>query len=208
MPHLWSLVASYGYAAVFVLLLIESIGIPAPGEGILIVTALFAARTHRLDIGDVVAIAAAGAFAGSSLGYWLGRGAGSPLLLRYGGYVGLTLARQRLGQYLFLRHGAKIVFLGRFVAFLRAFAGLLAGLNRMPLGRFLAFNALGAVAWTSAVGLGAYSFGHVFVHVSRPVGAGLLVLGLAALVAGFLYVRRREAELQKLADAALVAAGD
>jgi len=206
MPHLWSLVASYGYAAVFVLLLVESIGLPAPGEGVLIVTALFAARTHRLDIAAVIATAAAAAFLGTSLGYLVGRGAAMPLLLRYGNYAGLTPARQRLGQYLFLRHGAKIVFLGRFVAFLRAFAGLLAGLNRMPVGRFLAFNALGAVAWTSAIGLGAYSFGHVFVHVSRPVGAGLVVVGLAALVAGFLYVRRREADLQKLADAALVGA--
>ncbi|HEY1426770.1 MAG TPA: DedA family protein [Caulobacteraceae bacterium] len=205
MPHLWPIVASYGYAAVFVLLLVESIGLPAPGEGVLIVTALFAARTHRLDIAIVILTAAAGAFAGSSLGYLLGRAAGTRLLLRYGRYVGLNPARQRLGQYLFLRHGAKIVFLGRFIAFLRAFAGLLAGLNRMPLGRFLAFNALGAAAWTTTIGLGAYTFGHVFVHVSRPVGAALVVLGLLALVAALLYVRRREADLQKLADAALVA---
>jgi membrane protein DedA with SNARE-associated domain len=205
MPHLWPIVASYGYAAVFVLLLVESLGVPAPGEGVLIVTALFAARTHRLDIAVVIVIAATGAFTGSSLGYFVGRAAGRPLLLRYGRYVGLNAARQRLGQYLFLRHGAKIVFLGRFIAFLRAFAGLLAGLNHMPLGRFLAFNALGAATWTTAIGLGAYTFGHVFVHVSRPVGTVLVVLGLLALVAGLVYVRRREADLQKLADAALVA---
>ena len=203
MPHLWPLVATYGYAAVFVLLLIESIGIPAPGEGVLIVTALFAAKTHRLDIAVVILTGAAGAFTGSSLGYLLGRAAGTRLLLRYGRFVGLTPARLRLGQYLFLRHGAKIVFLGRFVAFLRAFAGLLAGLNRMPIVRFLVFNALGAAAWTTAIGLGVYTFGHVFVHVSRPLGAVLVVLGLVALVAGLVYVRRREADLQKRADAAL-----
>ena len=196
--------ASYGYAAVFGLLLIESIGIPAPGEGILVVTALFAARTHRLDITVVIATATAAAFVGSSLGYWLGRAAGMPLLARYGSYVGLTSARRRLGQYLFLRHGAKIVFLGRFVAFLRAFAGILAGLNRMPVARFLVFNALGAAAWTSAIGLGAYVFGRAFVHVSRPAGLMLGALGLAALLAGFLYIRRREADLQRLADAALI----
>ncbi len=79
----------------------------------------------------------------------------------------------------------------------------MAGLNRMPLARFLAFNALGAVAWTSAIGLGVYVFGRVFVHLSRPAGAVLVVLGLAVLVAGFLYVRRSEADLQRLADAAL-----
>jgi len=120
MPHLWPIVASYGYAAVFGVLLVESIGFPAPGEGILIVTALFAARTHGLDITLVFATAAIAAFVGSSFGYLLGQAAGRPLLARYGGYVGLTAARQRLGQYLFLRHGAKIVFFGRFVAILQA----------------------------------------------------------------------------------------
>src|SRR5579863_4170034 len=100
--HLSAVVASYGYAAVFGLLFIESVGVPAPGEGILIVTALFAARTHRLDIAVVIATASAGAFAGSCLGYLVGRAAGMPLLTRYGGYVGLGPARQRLGQYLFL----------------------------------------------------------------------------------------------------------
>jgi len=198
-----SIVASYGYAAVFALLLIESIGIPAPGEGVLIVTAIFAAETHRLDVAVVIETAAAAAFLGTSVGYWLGRAAGMPLLARYGGYVGLTAARRRLGQYLFLRHGAKIIFFGRFVTFFRTFAGLLAGLNRMPVGRFLVFNALGAAVWTSAIGLGAYLFGRAFVHVSRPVGLALVVLGLAALVTGFLYIRRREADLQRLADAAL-----
>ena len=203
MHHLSLIVASYGYAALFGLLLLESIGIPAPGEGILIATALFAARTHKLDITIVIATAIVAAFAGSSLGYLLGRAAGRPLLTRFGGYVGLNPARLRLGQYLFLRHGAKIVFLGRFIAFLRTFEGLLAGLNRMPLARFLVFNALGAAVWASALGLGAYLFGRAFVHVSRPTAAALVVLGLAALMAGVLYVRRREADLQRLADAAL-----
>jgi membrane protein DedA with SNARE-associated domain len=204
MGHLFSLVAGYGYVAVFGLIFIESIGIPVPGEGILIVTALFAARTHRLDIAWVIAAGSMAAFLGTTIGYLLGRSAGLELLERYGRYVGLTDARQRLGQYLFLRHGVKIVFLGRFVAFLRAFEGLLAGLNRMSLRRFLVANALGAVVWTAAIGLGAFVFGRAFVHLSRPLGVALLVAGGLGLVAAFLYVRHSEQALQKLADAALL----
>jgi membrane protein DedA with SNARE-associated domain len=202
--HLSALAASYGYAAVFGLIFAESVCIPVPGEGILIVAALFAARTHRLEIAGVIATAAVAAFLGTSVGYLLGRSAGLPLLARYGGYVGLSPARRRLGQYLFLRHGAKIILLGRFIAFLRAFEGILAGINRMPFRRFSLFNALGAIAWTSAFGLGAYFFGRAFVHLSRPIGVAALVLGALGLVAGFLYVRSQEEALQREADAAVL----
>jgi membrane protein DedA with SNARE-associated domain len=206
--HLSALVAVYGYAAVFGLLFIESFGIPAPGEGILVVTALFAAHTHRLSIVGVIATAALAAFLGTSLGYLVGRWAGLPLLERFGGYVGLSPARRRLGQYLFLRHGAKIVFFGRFIAFLRAFEGLLAGVNRMPWRRFALFNALGAVAWTTTFGLGAFAFGRSFAHLSRPVGLAALIVAAVGLIAAFFYVRSQEAALQREADAALLGRSD
>src|SRR3984957_4558557 len=195
--HLSALVAVYGYAAVFGLLFIESFGIPAPGEGILLVPPLSAAHTHRLSIVGVIATAALAAFLGTSLGYLVGRWAGLPLLERYGGYVGLSPARRRLGQYLFLRHGAKIIFFGRFIAFLRAFEGILAGVNHMPLRRFMVFNALGAVAWTTAFGLGAYVFGRAFVHLSRPIGLAALIVTALAVLATILYVRREEEVLQR-----------
>lgn len=203
MHQLIALVASYGYAVTFVLIFLESLGIPVPGEGILIATALFAARTQRLEIAVVVATAATAAFLGTSVGYLLGRSAGHALIQRFGGYVGLSPARQRLGQYLFLRHGAKIIFLGRFVTILRAFAGILAGANQMPARKFLLFNGLGAIVWTAAVALGAFYFGKAFVHLSRPVGLALLVLTGAALIAALIYARSQEAALQRAADAAL-----
>jgi len=202
--HLSALVAVYGYAAVFGLIFAESLGVPAPGEGILVVTALIAARTHRLDIAGVIATAAVAAFLGTSLGYLLGRAAGLPLLARYGGYIGLSPARQRLGQYLFLRHGAKIIFFGRFIAFLRAFEGILAGVNRMPWRRFFLFNALGAVAWTTSFGLCAYVFGRAFIHLSRPIGLAAVVLVGLGLVASIFWVRSQEEVLQREADAALL----
>ena len=208
MHHLTPLVAEYGYAAVFGLIFIECVGIPVPGESILVVTGLFVARTHRLDIAGVVATAAVAAFVGTSLGYLLGRSAGAPLVARYGGYVGLSPARLRLGQYLFLRHGAKIIFLGRFVAFLCAFEGILAGLNRMPLKKFMLFNALGALAWTSAFGLGAFFFGRAFVHLSRPVGLAAIIVTVLVLVATFFYARSQEETLQREADKALLKPGE
>lgn len=208
MHHLLALVASYGYAATFTLIFLESAGIPVPGEGILIAAALFAARTQRLDVAVVVATAAIAAFLGSNLGYLLGRSAGHALIQRYGGYVGLSPARQRLGQYLFLRHGAKIIFLGRFIAVLRAFAGILAGANQMPWRKFVLFNGLGAIVWTSAVALGAFYFGRAFVHLSRPLGVALLALTALGLVAAFLYARSQEATLQRAADAALLDAAE
>jgi membrane protein DedA with SNARE-associated domain len=206
--HLSALVAVYGYVAVFGLIFVESLGVPAPGEGILVVTALFAARTHRLEIAGVITTAAVAAFLGTSLGYLLGRSAGLALIERFGGYVGLSPARRRLGQYLFLRHGAKIVFFGRFIAFLRAFEGILAGANCMPLQRFMLFNFLGAIAWTSSFGLGAYLFGRAFVHLSRPIGVVAVVLAILASIAAILYVRGREEALQREADAALVGSHD
>jgi membrane protein DedA with SNARE-associated domain len=202
--HLSALAATYGYAAVFGLIFVESLGIPLPGEGILVVTALYAARTHRLSIAGDISTAAVAAFLGTSLGYLLGRSAGAPLLARFGGYVGLSPARRRLGEYLFLRHGAKIVFLGRFIAFLRAFEGILAGVNRMPLRRFMLFSAMGAVAWTTTFGLGAYIFGRAFVHLSRPIGLAAVVVVALATIAAIAYVRGKEEVLQRQADAALL----
>ena len=207
MHQLVALVASYGYAVTFALIFLESVGIPVPGEGILIATALFAARTQRLDIAVVVITAATAAFLGSNVGYLLGRSAGHALIRRFGGYVGLSPARQRLGQYLFIRHGAKIIFLGRFIAILRAFAGILAGANQMPWRKFVLFNGLGAIVWTAAIALGAFYFGKAFVHLSRPLGVALLVLTGFGLVAAFLYARSQEAALQRAADALLDPAG-
>jgi membrane protein DedA with SNARE-associated domain len=204
MHEFFPLVAAYGYAAVFALLLIESIGIPAPGEGILIATAVFAARTHSLDIALVIAIGSLAAFLGTGAGYLIGRGAGLPLITRYGRFVGLTPARQRLGQYLFMRHGGKIVFLGRFVAFFRAFEGLLAGVNQMSWRRFAVFNAVGAVTWTCAIGLAAYYFGRAFVHLNKPLGWALVALAVVGFVVGLFYIRQAERTLQREADAAIL----
>src|SRR5260370_1776147 len=109
---------------------------------------------------------------GDNIGYLIGRSIGVRLVVRYGRYVRLNEPRLKVGQYLFLRHGGKIVFFGRFVAFLRTFAALLAGVNRMSWPHFLIMNALGGICWASLFGGGAYLFGEQMKRVAAQVFAG------------------------------------
>src|SRR2546428_11464759 len=118
------LLTTYGYWAVFVFFAIESIGIPFPGETMLLVAAIYAGRTHHLSIPLVIVAAAAGAIIGDNIGFWIGREGGYRLLRRYGRYIRLEERRLKLGQYLFLKHGGKVVFFGRFVAGQGALAAL------------------------------------------------------------------------------------
>jgi membrane protein DedA with SNARE-associated domain len=178
------LIAAYGLWVLFLVVMLESMGIPMPGETALVTAALYAGAMHQLDIVSVVLVAAAGAIIGDNIGYLIGRSIGTRLLARYGGYVRLDEARLKIGQYLFLRHGGKIVFFGRFVAFLRAFAALLAGANRMPWPHFLIMNALGGICWASLFGGGAYLFGEQMRRVAGPVGLLLLVAAIGLVVAG------------------------
>ncbi|WP_264713716.1 DedA family protein [Limobrevibacterium gyesilva] len=193
------LIAIYGYWVVAVVVGLESIGLPVPGETTLVAAAIYAGTTHRLGIALVIAAAATGAVIGDNIGYWIGREAGYPLLLRHGRRMGLAEDRLKLGQYLFLRHGGKMVFFGRFVAILRALAALLAGANRMPWGSFFAFNVAGGVVWATLVGLGAYVLGDRIHQFLGPVGWTMLVLAGIAGVGGWVFWRRHAARL--LADA-------
>jgi membrane protein DedA with SNARE-associated domain len=200
--HIVHLIATYGYLAIGVIIALESMGVPLPGETVLVLAALYAAH-HGLSIPAVVASAAAGAVLGDNVGYWIGREFGYRLLLHYGNRIGLSPSKIKLGQYLFLRHGSKVVFFGRFVAVLRVLAAVLAGINRMDWRRFLLANAAGAILWASAVGFGAYLFGRAVKHVTGPLSIALLIVGLAALVAGLRFVRAHEAELEAEAERAL-----
>ncbi len=200
---LLDLLATYGYLAVFFFIAIESTGIPFPGETMLITAAIYAGHTHRLNIVLVIAAAAAGAIIGDNLGYAVGHWAGYRLLRRYGRYIRLHEKRLKLGQYLFLQHGGKIVFFGRFASILRTYAAFLAGTNRMPWWRFLVFNAAGGIVWATVFGTGAYVLGTQIHNLSRTatiVGGTLAVVGIVAFI---IFLRRNEARLMAEADRAL-----
>src|SRR5882672_360307 len=189
-PSGW--IAAYGYWAVLVLVGLESIGLPLPGETALIAAAVYAGTRRELNIAGVIAVASIGAVIGDNIGYEIGRRLGFPLLVRYGPRIGLDERRLKLGQYLFRRYGGSIVFFGRFVALLRTFAALLAGTNRMPWPRFLFYNASGGLIWSSIFGIGGYVLGSSVHLISGPLGIGLFLFALAAAIAGVLFVRRHE----------------
>jgi membrane protein DedA with SNARE-associated domain len=150
------LLSQYGYAAVFVLVGLESLGVPLPGETILIAAGIYAGTTHKLSIWVVFAVAAAGAIIGDNLGFLIGDKGGYRLLRRYGGYVRADEAKIKVGRYIFDRHGAKVVFFGRFVSVLRTYAAFLAGTLKMHWRRFLCHNSAGGIVWSAIYAFGPY----------------------------------------------------
>jgi membrane protein DedA with SNARE-associated domain len=198
-----NLIQAYGLWILFAVVALESAGVPLPGETALVTTALYAGSTHQLGIGEVVAVAAVAAILGDNFGYLIGRSIGLKLIVRYGRYIRLNEARLKVGQYLFLQHGGKIVFFGRFIALLRTFAALLAGANRMPWPHFLVMNALGGVAWAMLFGGGAYLLGDKIKLVAGPAGLLLPAIAIALVVAGAIFFRRHEKELEERAAIAL-----
>jgi membrane protein DedA with SNARE-associated domain len=197
------LLATYGYWAVAVFVAIESTGIPFPGETMLLVAAIYAGRTHHLFIPFVILAAACGAIVGDNLGFWVGREGGYRLLRRYGRFIHLDERKLKLGQYLFLKHGGKVVFFGRFIAVLRAWAAFLAGTNRMRWPSFLLFNALGGIVWATVYGLGGYLLGNNVHRLAGPIGTTTLVLALLLILAGIILLRRNEQQLEEKAERAL-----
>ncbi len=195
--------STYGYWAVLVFVAIESTGIPFPGETMLLVAAIDAGITHQLSILLVIVAAASGAILGDNLGFWVGREGGFRLLRRYGRYIHLNESRLKLGLYLFRKHGGKVVFFGRFVAVLRAWAAFLAGTNRMPWPRFLLFNALGGIIWATIYGLGGYFLGDNIHRLTGPVGIIFIVLAVLIIIAFVVFVWRNERRLEEEAKKAL-----
>ena len=181
------LVASYGYAVLFFLVGLESLGIPLPGETALVTAAAFAALGH-LSIYTVIATAIAAAIIGDNGGYWIGRRGGIALVRHYGRLLHLNESHLARAHTFFERHGPKTVFIGRFIALLRTWAAVLAGAAHMPYGTFMLYNALGAVSWAVIVGTLGYVFSRNLPQLEHYVGqASLAGVLLVALVVGLAF---------------------
>ena len=176
-----TLIESYGYVLLFLLVGLESFGIPLPGETALVTAAAFAASGH-LSIYEVVATAAAAAILGDNGGYWIGRKGGLALVRRYGRFVHLNESHIRRAQGFFDRHGPKTVFIGRFIALLRTWAAVLAGIGKMRYGVFMAYNAAGGIVWSVAFGALGYIFGRNLPELERYMGQVSMALALFAVL--------------------------
>jgi membrane protein DedA with SNARE-associated domain len=194
---------SIGYLAVALFVGIESLGVPLPGETMLITAAVLAASSHQLSIVGVILAAIAGAIIGDNIGFGIGWFGGYALLRRFGKYIRLDEAKLKVGRYIFMRYGAPVVFFGRFVSVLRTYAAFLAGTNRMHWSRFLIANALGAIVWASLYGLVAYAASSVLAKLSTPVAIGFGAVAVVVIVASLLFVRRNIKRLEAVAEAAL-----
>ncbi|MGI8750872.1 MAG: DedA family protein [Acidimicrobiales bacterium] len=196
------LISTYGYFAVALLVGAESVGVPLPGETILILAAIYAGHTHNLSVWVIFIAAAAAAIVGDNIGFWIGDRGGYQLLRRYGHYVRLDEGKVKVGRYIFDRHGGKVVFFGRFVSVLRTYAAFLAGTNRMRWRRFLVYNTTGGVVWAAVYTFVAYVAGDALRRVSGTIN---LALGGAAVVGiglGLLFVRHHAGRLTVLAEEA------
>jgi len=176
------LIATYGYIIVAGFILLESAGLPLPGETALLLAAA-SAGAGRLSIIGVIGTAAVAAIVGDTIGYVIGRRGGRPFLQRYGRYLRLDETTFDRIEAFFAKHGPKTVFFGRFIGVLRTYSALFAGISQMPYPTFLLYNASGGVIWATVFGLLGYVFGQnldVVERVARDVG--WVVLGIILLL--------------------------
>ncbi len=176
---------TYGLILLFALVAVESCGIPLPGETALIAAAVLAS-SGRWNIVEVIAIAAAAAFVGDNVGYWIARTGGRPVIAK------IPFARDALpkllpkGEAFFEKHGSKTVVIGRFFAGLRVTVAWLAGLSHMEWKKFAVYNALGGILWATAIGLGAYYFGQAAINAITEYGLyAAIVIAVLIVVAFF-----------------------
>jgi membrane protein DedA with SNARE-associated domain len=187
------LVHHYGLIALFLVVMLESGGVPLPGETALVAAAIFASQGN-LNIVEVIAVAATAAIVGDNLGYWVGRTGGRKVLERFGPLRRWSERALPWAERFFERHGGKTIFLARFFSVLRVTAAWLAGISRMHWWMFFLWNAAGGIVWATLVGLVAFYSGHAAADAIGRYGlwAGVgIVVVLALLVGGLHFWRKR-----------------
>jgi membrane protein DedA with SNARE-associated domain len=189
-------IRDYGLFIVFLLIALETSGLPLPGETALVAAAVLASQGH-FSIVSVIVIASAAAIIGDNVGYWLGRKLGRGFLQRYDVVRRFSERVLPPAERFFERHGGKSIFLARWFSGFRIAGAWIAGFVHMPWWRFLIWNALGGIAWAVTVSLVAYYAGHAAADaISRYGLIGGAVIA-AVVVAGALtlhFWRRRVVE--------------
>lgn len=166
--HGWALfepyLKDYGAAAIFVMVYLESLGSPLPGETGVIASSLLASR-GELNIFTLYPAVLFAAILGDSTGYLIGRVGGRTFLKKFGPYIGLTATVLDTIETRFRSGGLWIVMFARFVPILRQLNGLVAGSLGLPFHLFLMAQSVGALLWTSLYCLGPYFFSELFQHI-------------------------------------------
>ncbi len=186
-----AIVDALGYPAAGLGILIESAGVPFPGEALLLAAAAWAAARHH-SLALVILFGFLGATAGANLGYYLGYKGGRPFVERFGSAFRIRPEHIARSELFFARHGDKAVLGARFVLGLRTWGSMLAGMARMPFWRFELFSVLGGLAWAIVIGAAGYLLGGnlpLIEAIVRGIGIGGLVL--IALIAITLVVMSR-----------------
>ena len=186
--------AHYGYWVVFIGVMLENIGVPVPGETVLLFAG-FLAYHGKLHILPAILIAIAGATLGAALGFLLGRYGGTAVVQRLLRAFPWIAKRYDAAQQVFLKHGQWAVFGARFVTGLRVFAGILAGALRMPFSKFMLFSFAGAACWAVVIGYVGFLFGSSWDLLVSTVGRmdrlALAILGGLAAVLVLVHLVRR-----------------
>lgn len=206
------MVDHYGYAAVALMLLLENIGVPViPGELSMIAGAMFAGTGRAgLNVVAVGVIAVACSFAGAEIGYAIGRSGGRALVLRYGRYVLVREHHLDRAEAAVAKYGGPIVMIARFIVGLRELNGIIAGVSGMHWLRFMAYNAVGAVAWIAVWVTAGYLAGDHIEAIYHDVGrySVYLLIALVVLVAAYLLARRSKRRERRAAVSVERRAGD
>jgi membrane protein DedA with SNARE-associated domain len=176
---------------------LESMGIPSPGETALVLAAVLASQ-GKLNIELVLVIGIASAILGDNIGYLAGRKLGRDVLEAPGPFRRRRVMVIRAGDRFFKRHGGKAVFLARWVALVRVAAAWLAGINGMPFKQFFFWNALGGITWALTFGLVGYFGGQAAANVIAEAGLIGAAFFVVVLAGAYLYVRRRERQMERL----------
>src|SRR5712692_10727522 len=161
-----ALAVQYGYAALFIGVLLENAGLPVPGETAVLVSGFLASpasplgEKDRFNIILVILITVVAAVLGDNLGFWLGQRWARPRLQQGKGFLFLTPKTLSLAEGYFQRYGIWTIFFARFITGLRVVGALAAGTAGMAWSHFLVANAAGALAWATAMSLLGYFFGH------------------------------------------------
>jgi membrane protein DedA with SNARE-associated domain len=189
--------AAYGYWTLFFGLLLENAGIPLPGETMLLFASFLAFSEQQLQLPWIIVTGIVAATIGDNLGYSIGRRGGRPLLDRYLHVFRIRRQTIEQGEELFRRHGNLTIFFARFVFGMRIIAGPLAGVLRMPWGKFVLFNFLGAATWVTAIAFAGYQFGEHWDELLRVMGRVNLAIAAVAVYVAFLIWRRYRAARHK-----------